>query len=355
MSNSLYFVPRQEIDPQVWDSFVEANEEAWLWHRYAFVDTLLTWPDRRDQSFAVLDKASGGKMVAVLPLYVIDLRIKGVFRVRTLESFGGPAFTAGLGTRHRRAILDQFLAHLLRIADRLNAGEISFTLSPLAPRWRGKKCPRTNPLLMLGCENTLTQTWIVDLRRDLDALWNGLEGRARTTIRKAINSGVKVRQASRETDLDIYYDLHRETYLRTGARPHPKTYFAAIWNHFVNHGIAQFFFAELGGSVVAAENFSIYKSAVCYWTGAASEKGLKVGANSLLQWTAMQWMVERGLSWYEVGEAFPNIKDGKLKGLNDFKKSFGGNLYPFYKGRLPVNNRAAKILKVLRMGAALIQ
>ena len=261
MNNTLDFVPRQEIDPQVWDSFVEANGEAWLWHRYAFIDTLLTWPDRRDQSCAVLDKASGGKMVAVLPLYVIDLRIKGVFRVRTLESFGGPALSARLGTRHRRAILDQFLAHLLRIADRLNAGEISFTLSPLAPHWRGKKCPRTNPLLLLGCENTLTQTWIIYLRRDIDVLWNGLEGRARTSIRKAINSGVKVRQASHERDLDIYYDLHRQTYLRTGARPHPKTYFAAIWNNFVNHGTAEFFFAELGGSVIAAENFSVYKSA----------------------------------------------------------------------------------------------
>ena len=355
MSNTLDFVPRQEIVPRVWDAFAEANEEAWLWHRNAFIDTLLTWPDRRDQSFAMVDRANGGKMVAILPLYVIDSRIKGVFRLRTLESFGGPAFTTGLGTRHRRAILDQFLAHLLEIADRLNAGEITFTLSPLAPRWRGKKCPRTNPLLMLGCENTLTQTWVVDLRRDIDDLWNGLKGRARTTIRKAINSGVKVRQASRETDLDIYYDLHRETYLRTGARPHPKTYFAAIWNNFVNQGIAQFFFAELGGSVVAAENFSIYKSAAYYWTGAASDKGLKVGANSLLQWTAIQWMVERGLSWYEVGEAFPNVKEGKLKGLNDFKKSFGGSLYPYYKGRLPVNNRAAKILKALRMGTALIQ
>jgi hypothetical protein len=61
------------------------------------------------------------------------------------------------------------------------------------------------------------------------------------------------------------------------------------------------------------------------------------------------------LSWYEVGEAFPNVKEGKLKGLNDFKKSFGGSLYPYYKGRLPVNNRAAKILKALRMGTALIQ
>ena len=51
----------------------------------------------------------------------------------------------------------------------------------------------------------------------------------------------------------------------------------------------------------------------------------------------MQWMIEHGFEWYETGEAFPNVQEGKNKGLNDFKKSFGGELYPFYKGRIVVD------------------
>ena len=41
---------------------------------------------------------------------------------------------------------------------------------------------------------------------------------------------------------------------------------------------------------------------------------------------------KRGVGWYEVGEAFPNYLNVKEKGLNNYKKSFGGKLYPYFKG-----------------------
>jgi lipid II:glycine glycyltransferase (peptidoglycan interpeptide bridge formation enzyme) len=190
-----------------------------------------------------------------------------------------------------------------------------------------------NPLLEMGCDNTLSQTWILDLRIGCEAVWKGMEGRARTAMRKAEKAGVTVREACPD-DLDVYYRLHQENYRRTGASPHPKNYFRAIWESFVAHGLARVWIAEIGGEPVAAENFGIYKQGAVYWTGAANVRGLETEANSLLQWTAMQWMINNGIKWYETGEAFPQVRAGKQKGLNDFKKSFGGCLYPFYKGRL---------------------
>jgi len=44
-------------------------------------------------------------------------------------------------------------------------------------------------------------------------------------------------------------------------------------------------------------------------------------------------MVDTEIARYETGEALPHVTEGKAKGLNDFKKSFGGKLYPFYRGR----------------------
>ena len=70
----------------------------------------------------------------------------------------------------------------------------------------------------MGCENNLTQTWVVDLRGGREAAWDMMEGRARTAVRKAEKAGVTVREASQE-DLTIYYRLHQETYRRTGVRP----------------------------------------------------------------------------------------------------------------------------------------
>jgi len=68
------------------------------------------------------------------------------------------------------------------------------------------------------------------------------------------------------------------------------------------------------------------------WTAAGLPRAAQIGANNLLHWKAIQYAHSHGGLFYESGEAFPGAKDGKEKGLNDFKKSFGGELYPYYRG-----------------------
>jgi lipid II:glycine glycyltransferase (peptidoglycan interpeptide bridge formation enzyme) len=206
----------------------------------------------------------------------------------------------------------------------------------------------------LGFENTLTQTWIVDLRGGRDAVWGGLRDRARGEIRKAERAGVTVRKADAPGDVDRYHSLHVETYRRTGATPHPLAYFERIWSNLVSAGRAVVFFAELDGEVVAARNFGTFKQAGLYWTGAASDRGLEVGAGALLQWHAMEWMLEHGFEWSETGEAFPGTLDSKLRGLSLHKAGFGGELYPLYRGRQTLKRRSYDAVDALgRLRAAL--
>ncbi len=228
------------------------------------------------------------------------------------------------------------------------AFEINISLNGLAPAYRGEKTKKINPLIFLGYENTLGQTWMIDLRPGKDVIWGNMEKRARNAIRKAEKSGVVIHQASNEDDIKIYYDLHCKTYHRTGVKPHPRTYFEAIWKDFISRGMANAFFAEYNGQVVAAENFAVYKNAAVYWTGATNELGLAVQASSLIQWSAIQWMISQGIEWYETGEGFPNLLSGKLKGLSDFKKSFGGELFPLYRGRMILKQRYLRFIELLR-------
>lgn len=348
IDNSLRILNRHEIEPEVWDSFVDASDEAWLWHRYDFQDALATWPKRTDLSFAILDTGSGDTLVAVVPVQLVEIRTANLFYRNSLNSLGGIACSNGLGDKHKRKVRQFGFEWLKILAGRQRAIQIELCLASMSPAWRGECCPRVNPLIELGYDNVLTQTWVVDLRPGSDVLWKKLEGRTRTAIRKAEKMGVTVRMAHRPEDLDTYYQLHCETYHRTAVRPHPKEYFESIWLKFLNVGLAYILFAEYDNEVVAAENFGIYKQAAIYWTGAASTEGLSTNANALLQWTAMQWMCKNGLHWYETGEAFPGTQTGKLKGLSDFKKSFGGELYPYYKGRL-VTSKKAYLIDCLRI------
>ena len=326
----LKWLERNRIGKEKWDRFLENSDEAWLWHFFDFQDALACWPSYSDLSFGVLDALSCGEVLCLMPLHLlVD---------QSIVSLGGPAFTNGIPGRLRHRSLGFIRDHLVETAQKYRLREINVSLPPMARAYSGERCPRVNPLLEFGCENTLTQTWVVDLRSGKEEVWDRMEGRARTAIRKAEKSGIRVREA-RNDDLESYYKLHVETYDRTGVPPHPKDYFKAIWNDFLAAGLAHIFIAEMGEEAVAAENFGTYQGRAVYWTGAASAKGLSAEANSLIQWTAIQWMIDRGFEYYETGEAFPGIRVGKEKGLNDFKKSFGGELYPFYKGRLLADQR----------------
>lgn len=345
MTGHYDFVPRRELGRAAWDAFADAADEAWLWHRYDFQDALATWEGSSDHSVAILDRTSGGAVVALLPLRVVTRRWAGLLPVFVMDSLGGIACDNGLPPHRQRDVFSESRDFLMARANNGRCLDIRLSCAPMAPARRGERCPRVNPLLHLGCENTLSQTWAVDLRVGIEQVWKRMEGRARTAVRKAEKTGMRVR-SGQPADLDTYYRLHVATYRRTGVSPHPRAYFKAIFEDLLPSGLARIWIAEIDGEAVAAENFGVYKNAALYWTGASSEMGLRAEAGSLLQWTAMQWMADSGIEWYETGEGFPQAQAGKSKGLNDFKKSFGGSLYPYYKGRLPVAGRFARLYRL---------
>jgi CelD/BcsL family acetyltransferase involved in cellulose biosynthesis len=330
VNDTLRVIHRSELGAGPWNGLVEASDAGWLWHRFEMQAALATWRRRRDLGFALVDEARSGQVQALVPVQQLRNRLG----LATLESFGGPLLAEGAGHKYRARLLEAVHRQLLELAAACGAASINAVLPPLAPALRGERCPRINPLLEAGFDNALTQTWMVKLDGSAEKAWSRMEGRARTAVRKAEKSGVSIRPADRPGDLDVYYGLHCETYARTGVPPHPRAYFERIWSDFLPAGLARVWFAEAGGRVIAAENFAVYKQGAWYWTGAASAAGLAAEAGSLLQWHAMRWMAETGVEWYDTGEAFPGAREGKLKGLSDFKRSFGGELYPVFRGVL---------------------
>lgn len=349
----LEIIERESLGADAWDGLAAVSDEAWLWHLSALQLAKTTW-GQQDLSLAVLDGDHGGRLAAIFPLQLISVRAaKGLAHWKQLEALGSVAYAPDTPPKARARIWEALESRVRDLACQHGAVCLDFMLSPLAPAYRGENCPRVNPLLALGCQNTLTQTWVVDLCPGIERVWDAFEGRARTSIRKAEKGGVVVREAGAE-DLDVYYKLHLETYHRTGAAPHPRAYFEAIWKHFLAAGLSRVYIAEMDGQAVAADNFGVYKDAAIYWTGASSEKGLAANANYLIQWEAIQWMVANGVQYYEAGEAFPHLHAGKLKGLNDFKKSFGGSLCPIYRGRLVLNARRQALLEAARSAKAVM-
>ncbi len=330
---SMFLVdPVSRVPEPEWDAAVRASEEAWMPHTSAYGKALETWPGRTRVGFAVRH-ANTRQILALVPAWLVEERRLKIWKRRRLEAFCGVARTPVLEASKRTAVLDFIRAVMARQAHESGAYVVAWALHPLAPAFRNGTTGQTEQADHLMDQREEAHTWLLDLKRTETELWDGMEGRARTEVRKAEKKGVTVREAEKHEG-QMYYRLHSETYRRTGVSPHPLAYFERIWSDFFEKGLCRVFMAERDGRTIAAVNISLYKDAAEYWTGASSQEALKTGANSLLQWTAIRWMRSEGLAFYNCGEAFPHATTGKHKGLNDFKRSFGGYLSPLFKGML---------------------
>jgi hypothetical protein len=335
-------VARSACQPAAWDSVASRSDDGWLWHRHDYQGALATWPGRVDRSFALIDPA--GAIRAIVPLHVVDLTWRGVVVSRQGDSLGGPAVAPALQGAARDACYAQAVRSMTDLAADEGALFLDVRLPTLSPRTSVDALSPRPSVDSWGFENRAGQAYVVDLSQPEATLWAGLEKRVRTVVRKAARLAVVVRAADRPGDLDAYYALHLETYRRTRATPHPRAYFEAIWR-LVDDGRALALAAEVDGRTVAAATFGLDKGTSLYWTGANGARGLEVGAGALLQWEGMRRLGGRGVRWHEVGEAFPERRSGKARGLDLFKRGFGGTLHPICRGRRVLRPRIYRALQ----------
>ncbi|MBW4052013.1 MAG: GNAT family N-acetyltransferase [Proteobacteria bacterium] len=331
--DAMRIVSRRELGRDAWDAAADASPEAWLWHRYDLCDTAVRdWPGRTDASFAVVN--ANGQIEALVPAYVLERKSYFGVRVRDLNSNGGPALAPTVGRSRRQHVLGAVLAQFRARSESSRVIRTTITLPPMSPAFRGPNGPRCNPLLYMGCEDNSGQTWVVDLRDGSERAWKRFEGRARTGVRGAKEAGVTVRQSTDTSDWEAVFKLHQETYRRLGVPSYPAALFRTIFEQLVPTGLSVVYFAEWEGMPIAVANIACYKNGGYYWHGFASDQGLRTNAGTLLIWRAIEDLAANGtLAWFDCGEAVLH-SGGKHRQLSEFKKSFGGELYPVFQGQL---------------------
>ncbi|WP_339860141.1 MULTISPECIES: peptidoglycan bridge formation glycyltransferase FemA/FemB family protein [Rhodospirillales] len=295
---------------------------------------MLTWNGAIDHSFAVRSKADGERIICLCPLLLFPgSKPFSIFRSR-LEATGGPAIDQNLSERAINSLMHLVRVVLLEEADKTSVVIVDLSFPPLAPAYVGGE-NRVNPAALIGCEDTSTHSWIVDLREhNQETLWQKIEHRSRKAVNKARRNGMVVRTASAQ-DLDAYLKLHRESCARLGIPEKPAAYFQSIFTTHLEQGNALILAGcDADGTVHALHTFAIAKGAALYWTVASDEIAMQLGLNNLVQWEAMVRFLDMGLSFYENGEAFPGYQSGKLKRISDFKKGFGADLHPYFRGTL---------------------
>lgn len=316
-AHELSEVPRTELGPDAWDGFVDANSAGWLWHRYDYMEALATWPGREDRSTAIL--GSSGQPLAVLPVQVVTRRL-GPWRVRRLDVPSGPVVSDDVAEGATAAVRQHIARRLRVMAWEERAIGVVCSLSAVAPAYRDRDGLQPHPLADLGLRPADRETWALPLCSSKEDVWSIVRPGGRQGVRAARRAEVTVRLGS-EDDQAVWYDLHVVTCERTGARPHPEGYFGLVWKKFVRVGLASLLVAEIRGRAVGVACVARYKGAGSFWMGASDDDGLASSANYLLQWTAIEDMVESGCEVYELGEAH-DASAGKQFGISEFKRKF---------------------------------
>jgi hypothetical protein len=339
-----FVVPRSDIGQEAWDEFVNNSSECWMWHLYHLQEALSTWKNYTDCSFAIRNKK---EILGILPLQMVsEKKISGTIQINSFSSLGWWATKPGIEIATFKRLSDFFNETLNKHISDYKISDIRMQLSPLSPFLHTGESIKINPLLKCGFEDASGITRLIDLNKPIDDIRKSYRDTARWIVSKNSKENCEIVEASTPKDLDTYFQLHMETYKRTGVEPHTFEYFKCIFEKFIPRGLSRILFFQNNGKTVAAQNTALYKKGAYYWTGASSTE--KNGnENYILMDNQIENAKNSGASFYELGEAFINPKDPKLEGLNRFKRSFGGDLYPFYKGK-KYYSKQYKILRFIK-------
>lgn len=181
----------------------------------------------------------------------------------------------------------------------------------------------------------------LDLQPAPEALFAGFTKGHRADVRRAERNGVTVRVGTHAADLDTFYTIMKATGARQQFSIHACEYYATAWRLF--GAAARLLIAEHEGRAVAAFLVFGWGDAGQYMYSGSTDAGLKLGANHLLQWHAIQWVRERGCTTYDlwgIPDAFGQLagrsgaeaqleaaaREHALYGVYRFKKGWGGRV-----------------------------
>ena len=182
----------------------------------------------------------------------------------------------------------------------------------------------------------------LDLSPGPDQLFAAFTKGHRADVRRAERNGVQVRVGTTDADLDTFYAMMQTTGARQEFVNRSRDYYATAWR--LMGDASRILIGEHNGTAIAAFMIFGWGREAQYMHAGSNEQGLKLGANHLLQWHALQWACERGCQVYDfwnIPDAFGQMarasgqqraaleaaaKTHPLGGVYRFKKGWGGEV-----------------------------
>ena len=291
-----------EIDPLSdgrWDDFVLGRPEATAYHLGAWSRILSESYRHRPIYLASIE---GGRVRGALPLF----RKRGFLSGRRMRSVpvvptGGPvAETPEMAAALMRAACDA-------------ASELGLPVGGGEPRPSAGRCiagpQQVRPPAHLGPRASRAGgegEWLAARPKNLSR-----------SIKKALGTSLKVREATSEGDLRAFYRIYVGTMRAHGSPPRLLRQFRLHRETLGPSGVFRLFVVEERGTVVAGGIFHAFGDAVELLYNGSDPGALAKRPNHLLYRYVMDWARDRGFSKLDLGFAWAGTS------LGDFKAQWG--------------------------------
>lgn len=193
------------------------------------------------------------------------------------------------------------------------------------------------PFYWRGFEQTTRYTYVISDLQDLDAIWQGMDEKARRDVRRAERS-LAVRD---DLGVDECYRLCEMTFQRQGRTPgFERELLSRIDHACAQRGCRRILFAEDAKGQLHAVVYIVWDSQTAYYLlGGGHPELRKSGAASLLLWEAIRFAAG-------VTRSF-DFEGSVVEPIWDFFRSFGARQVP-YMAVWKTNSLSLRIRKDVR-------
>lgn len=338
--------PFTAIEKNKWDEFVFSSSMGWVYFLYDMIK-FHSNEHYINESFAIVDE--NNEIFMIMQLHRTPKN--------TLVSQWGFVLKDNLTRKQSRLVKLTFENYIDSYMDKYNIGSFDASLPPLTTQNDPTKHLCINPLMFYNFRPSIRYTYVVDLSKNKDRMLADCEETTRQAIRKYSKSDLYSIVESNGTveDCNIYIKLHKETFIRTGASKSiiVDSYHKNIFETLIPEGLAKVYFLKdnMTNEYVATVAILLYSNKTAYYWWGASKNNKEIGINKYLLFNVICKLKEyfNNEGYFETGGAYPFLRCGKYKGLNDFKKCFGTFLHPIYTGHyqtLPVPHKVIKVLGI---------
>lgn len=326
-------LPCDEKDAESWDRFCAASPDAWFWHTTAWRRYTREYSGAafvRDASFWIVE-GSARLGIAPVMLETWDGAPSLGFSRGTLPA---PAADPNLSPAKRREVLETAVGRLKTLAAENKIDRFQLRIPATAPSVLEAPLPMGNPLLRFDALDLPYQTQIIDLRRDMTALWADVRHGFQSDVKKARKTLTAKAWSGRELE-DAKFKEYQELHAKDAGRVTRSQATFDMMRQWTRDGHAALIEVRDTEAPVAFALIMIFGKGAFYGSACKDPDKSKVPSMHLAQWAAVEHLKERGVLFYDLGQQDFGVQwfsspSPKNVNISLFKRGLGGTSAPLF-------------------------